>query len=103
LGELDILKLTKTPLTVFHVSIWGLGALFGGLSPPKPPCGDGTGSEQCRIEFNLHIPYVFELSRDTCSHPLAPPSLSPWISLALLKLNCVPKHTSLFQNLFDFL
>ena len=28
---------------MFHVSIWGLGALFGGLSPPKLPRGDGTG------------------------------------------------------------
>jgi len=29
---------------VFHISIWGLEALFGGLSPPKPlPRGDGTG------------------------------------------------------------
>jgi len=27
---------------VFHVSIWGLGALFGGLSPPKTLRGDGT-------------------------------------------------------------
>jgi len=31
----------------------------------------------CRIEFNLHILKVFELSRDTCSRPLALPSLSP--------------------------
>jgi len=31
----DIIKLTKIPFIVFHVSIWGgLGALFGGLSPP---------------------------------------------------------------------
>jgi len=22
----------------------GLGAFFGGLSPPKPPCGDGTAA-----------------------------------------------------------
>jgi len=27
---------------VFHVSFWGLGGLFGGLSSPKPPRGDGT-------------------------------------------------------------
>ena len=27
---------------MFHVSIWGLGALFGGLSPPKTFRGDGT-------------------------------------------------------------
>jgi len=42
LGGLDILKLTKTPLTVFHVSIWGLGTLFGGAKPTKAPRGDGT-------------------------------------------------------------
>jgi len=29
--------------------------------------------------------------------------LSPWISLALLKLKSVQKHTSVFQNLFDSL
>jgi len=30
---------------VFHISIWGLGALLEGVSPPKPPLrGDGTGS-----------------------------------------------------------
>ena len=60
-------------------------------------------SQQCRIEFNLHILKVFELNRDTCSPPLALPSLSPKISLALLKLKCVLKHTSVFQNLFDSL
>jgi len=27
---------------VFHVSFGGLGALFWGLSPPKPPRCDGT-------------------------------------------------------------
>jgi len=32
--------LTKTPL-IYSVS--GLGALFGGLSPPKLDRGDGTG------------------------------------------------------------
>jgi len=38
------------------------------------------------MEFNLHILEVFELSRDTCGRPLALPSLSTWISLALVKL-----------------
>jgi len=36
--------LTKVPLT-YSVSIFNLGrlgALFGGLSSPKPPCSDGT-------------------------------------------------------------
>jgi len=28
---------------VFHISIWEVGAL-GGLSPPKPPRGDGTAT-----------------------------------------------------------
>jgi len=53
-----------------------------------------------QIEFNVHILKVFELSHDTGSHPQALPSLSAWISLALLKLKCVLKHTSVFQNLF---
>jgi len=34
-------------------------------------------SEQCRIEFNLHILKVFELSRDAYKCPLALSSLSP--------------------------
>jgi len=36
--------LTKTPL-IYSVSSfnWGLGALVGGLSPPKVPRGDETG------------------------------------------------------------
>jgi len=34
-------------------------------------------SEQCRIEFHLHILKVFELTRETCSRPLTLPSLSP--------------------------
>jgi len=60
-------------------------------------------SEQCRIEFNLQILKVFELDRDTYSHPLALPSLSCLITLALLKLKCVLKHTSVVRNLFDSL
>ena len=55
------------------------------------------------IELNLHILTVFELSPDTCSRPLVLPSLSPWISLALLKLKLILKHTSVFQYLFDSL
>jgi len=27
---------------VFHVSVWELGPLFGRLSSPKPPRGEGT-------------------------------------------------------------
>jgi len=30
---------------VFHISIWGLGALFEGKSPPKAPRGDRTGAK----------------------------------------------------------
>jgi len=45
-GSLDIIKLTKTPLiySVSRFNLGGLGALLGGLSPPKPPLGDGTVS-----------------------------------------------------------
>jgi len=42
-GGLDIIKLTKTPLKLFHVSIWGAWSfVWEGLSRPKPPRGDGT-------------------------------------------------------------
>ena len=27
---------------MFHISVWGVEASFGGLSPQKPLCGDGT-------------------------------------------------------------
>jgi len=37
---------------VFHISIWGLGALFGGLSPPKPPGGDGTEMNTHLVKYN---------------------------------------------------
>jgi len=60
-------------------------------------------AKQYRIDFNLQILEVSELNRDTCSRPLTLPSLSRWISLALLKLKCVLKHTSVFRNLFDSL
>jgi len=35
---------------VFHVSFWGLGALFGGLSSPKPPRGDGLSRLWTKVE-----------------------------------------------------
>jgi len=44
-----------------------------------------------------------EFNRDTCSRPLALPSLSRWISLALLQLKHILKHTSVFRNLLDSL
>jgi len=42
-GGLDI-KLTKTPLiySVSRFNLGVLGTLFGRLTPPKPPRGDGT-------------------------------------------------------------
>jgi len=44
LGGLEIIKLSKTPFiySVSRLNLGGLGALFGGLSPPKHPRGDGT-------------------------------------------------------------
>jgi len=40
-----MIKLTKTPLiySASRFNLGGFGALFGGLSSPKPPRGDGTG------------------------------------------------------------
>ena len=35
---------------MLHNLIWGLGAVFGGLSPQKPPLGDGTESSPIRVE-----------------------------------------------------
>jgi len=63
--------LTKTPL-IYSVSIWGIGTLFGGLSPPKLPRGDGTGFRfrtgviklslamyPSRISIDEHVPLTF--------------------------------------------
>jgi len=38
-GGIEIIKLTKTPLiySVSRFNLGALGALFGGLSPPKTP------------------------------------------------------------------
>jgi len=40
--------LAKTQLiySVSYFNLGGFGALFGGISPQKPPRGDGTGVEQ---------------------------------------------------------
>jgi len=41
-GGLDTLKIDKTTL-IYRVPCFN----FGGLSPPKPPSGDGTVSSHC--------------------------------------------------------
>jgi len=38
---------------VFRISIWGLGALLGGIGPPKPPRGDGTASSTTSPDSNI--------------------------------------------------
>jgi len=52
-GGIDIIKLTKTPLiySVSPFSLGGLGALFGGLSLPKPPRGNGTGRDPYWLRY----------------------------------------------------
>jgi len=44
--------LTKIPLiySVSYFNLGGLGAVFGGLSPPKPPRGDGA--DDVMVEYN---------------------------------------------------
>jgi len=37
---------------VFHISIWGLGALFGWANPTKAPRGDWTAT--CSTGNDLH-------------------------------------------------
>ena len=45
-GGLDIENFIKTPMiySVSYFDLGGLSTLFGGISPPKPPRGDKTGS-----------------------------------------------------------
>jgi len=44
---------------VFHITIWGLGALFGGLSPPKTPGSDGTGYDRNQLAlFSVTATYT---------------------------------------------
>jgi len=49
---------------VFHFPIWGLGALFGGLSPLKPRRGDGTEQtvDKSWISCSLQIILFFRTS-----------------------------------------
>jgi len=44
---------------VFHVSIWELGALFWGLSPPKPLRGEGTEQTVDKIWKSCRSYYFF--------------------------------------------
>jgi len=48
--------LTKTPLidSISYFQFWGLGALFVGITAPKPPPGDET-PEQLNDEGALEI------------------------------------------------
>jgi len=39
----------------FNISLWGLGALFGGLTAPKPPMATRLGPEQINDEGALEI------------------------------------------------
>jgi len=50
-GGLNIIKLSKIALiySVSSFNLGGLGSLFGGIGPPKPPRGDGTGSSKSRF------------------------------------------------------
>jgi len=61
---LDTTKLTKT-LLIYSVSRLNLGggALFGGLSPPKPPSGNGTDS--VARSGHLYLEYaVYDITID---------------------------------------
>ena len=53
---LDILKIWPNLhwFIVFHIPIYGLGALFGGLSPPQPPW---------RLDCTIHWSYFEQLHR----------------------------------------
>jgi len=59
-GILKIVKLTKTPLiySVSRFNLGGLGALFGGLNPPKPLpwLRDWSDSEISRLKgYNASV------------------------------------------------
>jgi len=49
--------LTKTPLiySVSHFNLGGLGALFGGKSPPKPPVATGLYESNTNLTDDLQI------------------------------------------------
>jgi len=50
---------------VFHVSSWGVGILFGELSPPKLPRGDRTGFRFRTGVIKLSLTmYPFSISID---------------------------------------
>jgi len=50
---LDIVKIDKTAVFIFQLG-GGLAALFGGLNPPNPPCGDGT---VCETWKSIAVPW----------------------------------------------
>jgi len=78
---------------VFHILTWGLGALFGGLSPPKSPRDDGTvlGLEYMLICFyfvkHQNRAQLFQRgAKYACrvSRPKFPPWIRHWAGLMLL-------------------
>ena len=62
-GALTIRKVDKTQLiySVSYFNFWGLVALFGGLSPPTSPRGDGTG-----LEVAVRCFYILDLRYSLC-------------------------------------
>jgi len=62
-GGLGIIKLTKIPLiySVPRFNLGGLGALLGGLNPPKPPRGDGTACKSNEVTLHHMKPYLVHL------------------------------------------
>jgi len=57
--------LNAKTLFIYSISYFylgGLGALFGGLSPPKPSRGDGTGHDtQCLVHWAKNETAAFEI------------------------------------------
>jgi len=50
---------------VFHISIWGAGASVKGISPPKPPCCDGTGDNFCEFWSVVKLILLLSCGRQT--------------------------------------
>ena len=62
---------------MFHISIWGGWSFFGGLSPPKPPRGDGTGLTP---NFRLATPLLVIIFIQTACISLAPSHVSQYLT-----------------------